>query len=73
MATNASRSVPVASCATEQEAEFLKNYLEANGVKSVIAADDYAGLPLLTSGGVHLLVLEEDATFARKVLEEAHF
>ena len=73
MTANTSRSVVVASCATEQEAEFLKNYLEANGVKSVISADDYAGLPLPTSGGVHLRVLEEEAAFARKVLEEAHF
>lgn len=73
MTTNASRSVAVASCATEQEAEFLKNYLEANGVKSVISGDDYAGLPLPTSGGVHLLALEEDAAFARRILKDAHF
>jgi hypothetical protein len=72
MSTKASRSVAVASCATQQEAEFLKNLLEANGVKSVLSADDYAGLPLLTSGGVHLLVLEEEAAFAKEVLEEAH-
>ena len=67
-----SRSVPVASCASQQEAEFLKSLLEANGVKSVIAADDYAGLPLPASDGVHLLVLEEVAAFAKQVLEEAH-
>lgn len=72
MSTKGSRSVPVASCATQQEAELLKNLLEANSVKAAISADDYAGLPLLTSGGVHLLVLEEDAAFAKEVLDEAH-
>ena len=72
MTSNASRSVVIASCGTTQEAEFLKNLLEANGVKSVISADDYAGLPLPTSGGAHLLVLEEVAEYAREVLNEAH-
>ena len=72
MTTKPSRSVAIASCGTQAEAEFLKNLLEANGVKSAISADDYAGLPLLTSGGVHLLVLEEDAAFAQDVLEDAH-
>ena len=72
MTGNTSRSVVVASCGAIQEAEFLKNLLEANGVKSVISGDDYAGLPLLTSGGVHLLVLEEEAVYAKDVLKEAH-
>ena len=72
MTTKPSRSVVIASCGTQQEARFLKNLLKASGVKSVIDADDYAGLPLLTSGGVELLVLEEDAAFAQQVLEEAH-
>ncbi len=67
-----SESAVVASVATQQEAEFLKNLLEANGVKSVISGDDYAGLPLMTSGGFHLLVLEEVAAYAKEVLEEAH-
>ena len=72
MTTKKSRSVPVASCATQQEAEVLKSLLEARGVKSVIDADDYAGLPLTTSGGVRLLVLEEEAAFAQQILDEAH-
>jgi len=71
MTTKPSRSVAIASCSTQQEAEFLKNLLEANGVKSMISADDYVGLPLLTSGGVQLLVLEDVAAFAQEVLEEA--
>jgi hypothetical protein len=73
MITNTARSVAIASCDTLLEAKFLKNLLESSGVKSVISADDYAGLPLLTSGGVQLLVVEEDVAFARTVLQEAHF
>jgi hypothetical protein len=69
MTSKESRSV---ACATQQEAEFLKNLLEASGVKSVISADDYAGLPLPASDGVHLLVLEEEVAFAKKVLDESH-
>lgn len=37
----------------------------------LVAADDYAGLPLLTSGGVQLQVREVDAERARQVIEEA--
>ena len=66
-----SRSVAIASCATQQEAEFLKNFLEASGVKSVISADDYAGLPLPASDGVHLLVLEEEAAVAKEILDNS--
>jgi hypothetical protein len=37
----------------------------------MISGDDYAGLPLMTSGGVELLVLEKDVDRARKVIDEA--
>ena len=73
MNAKTSRSTVIASCAERHEAEFLKNLLDANGVKSAISADNYAGLPLLISGGVHLRVLEEDAAYAKEVLQEAHF
>ena len=72
MNTQPSKSVVVASCQTRQEAELLKSLLEANGVHAMISADDYVGLPLMLSGGVRLLVLEEDAAVANKLLAEAH-
>lgn len=46
MTTKPSRSVVIASCSTQQEAQFLKNLLQSSGVKSVIDADDYAGSTL---------------------------
>ena len=55
-----------------------KYAIAARGLRKTYAAagnapraDDYVGLPLLTSGGVQLLVLEDVAAFAQEVLEEA--
>lgn len=67
-----SRSVGVESCASRYEAEWLKSLLAANGIKAMIATDDYAGLTLLTHGGVELMVLEEEAERAHEILTEAH-
>ena len=50
----------------------MSNLLQAKGVKSVIVADECAGLPLFTSGGVHLEVLNEYAEYAREILRDAH-
>jgi hypothetical protein len=66
-----SDSISIKSCASQEEAELLKSILESNGIKAMISGDDYAGLPLMTSGGVELRVLEEDADRARKILEDA--
>ncbi|TWU29960.1 putative signal transducing protein [Bythopirellula polymerisocia] len=66
-----SESVSIKSCATQEEAEFLKSLLETYGINALINADDYAGLPLMTSGGVQLQVLEEDVEKATKILKDA--
>ena len=63
-----SKSVSVRSCATREEAEFLKTLLESNGIRAVVMADEYPGLPLMVSGGVQLQVLEENAEQARASL-----
>lgn len=66
-----SDSIRIKSCASREEAEFLKSLLEANNIHSMVSADDYIGVPLPTSNGVDLMVLEEDVDSARQVLEEA--
>ncbi|QEG33660.1 putative signal transducing protein [Bythopirellula goksoeyrii] len=66
-----SAAVTVKSCASEEEAEFFKSMLETYGIHALINADDYAGLPLMTSGGVQLQVLEEDVEKASKILKDA--
>jgi Putative prokaryotic signal transducing protein len=66
-----SDTVSLKSCASREEAEFLKTLLESNGIRAIVLADDYVGLPLLVSGGVQLQVLEEDVQRARQILEEA--
>jgi hypothetical protein len=66
-----SESIAIKSCASQEEAELLKSLLESNGIQALIDADDYAGLPLMTSGGVQLKVLEEDVDRAQKIIEEA--
>jgi len=67
-----SKTVAIQSCASREEAELLKSMLEANGIHAMVDVDDYAGLPLPTSGGVHLRVLEEDAERAQQILQESH-
>ena len=66
-----SEAVSIKSCATQEEAEFLKSLLETYGIHALINADDYAGLPLMTSGGVRLQVLQEDVEKATKILKDA--
>ena len=66
-----SESISIKSCASIEEAEFLKSMLESNGIHAIVLADDYAGLPLLISGGVQLQVLEKDVERARKTIEES--
>ena len=66
-----SESVCIKLCATEQEAEVVKAILEANGIHTMVSADDYVGLPLTLSDGVKVFVLEEDADNARDLLANA--
>jgi hypothetical protein len=66
-----SESIAIRSCATREEAEFLKSMLAASGIRAMVDADDYAGLPLQTSGGVQLRVLQEDVEQAQRIIEES--
>jgi hypothetical protein len=66
-----SDSISIKSCASREEAEMLKSLLESNGIRAMVAADDYAGLPLMVSGGVQLQVLEEDADRAREIIAQS--
>ncbi len=61
--------IRIRSCASREEADFLRGLLEANGIHAMVSADDYIGLPLLISGGLDLLVLNEDIEPARQILE----
>ena len=64
-----SDSTCIRSCASREEADFLKELLESNGIHAMVSADDYIGVPLPISGGVNLLVLNEDAERARQFLQ----
>ncbi len=68
--TTMSDSVSIRSCATREEAELLKSLLEVNSIHAMVAADDCAGLPLQNSGGVQLIVLQQDAERARQIIEQ---
>jgi hypothetical protein len=63
-------SVSIRSCASREEAELLKSLLEANGIHAMVSADDYVGLPLQVSGGVQLIVLQQDAERARHIIQK---
>ena len=66
-----SKAIVIKSCESREDAEFLKSMLEAKGIHAMVDADDYAGLPLQTSGGVQLLVLEEDVERAQVIVDES--
>ena len=66
-----SEAIAIKSCESREEAEFLKSMLEGKGIRAMVDADDYAGLPLQTSGGVQLRVLQEDVERARRIIEES--
>ena len=54
------------------DAELAQGSLEASGIDAMVAADDAEGnQPQLWMGGVRLLVREEDAEDAGKVLGPA--
>ncbi len=68
-----SDSVSIRSCATREEAELLKSLLEVNSIHAMVAVDDCIGLTLQTSGGVQLIVLQQDAERARQIIEQDPF
>lgn len=59
----------VASFATAFEAEVAQNLLDANGIKSLVAADDAGGMLFPLTNDVKLLVMQEDVPRARQILE----
>jgi hypothetical protein len=63
-----SDSVSIRSCASREEARFLKSALEVNGINATVLADRFAGSSLQIFGGVKLIVLQEDAERAREVI-----
>ena len=57
------------------EAELVKGFLESNGIKAMVSADDVGGMNpalLWATGGVRLLVKKNDIQKAIKVLESFH-
>ncbi len=63
--------VKVATFGNRPEAEIAKGMLEANGIRTVLSADDAGGWrPELTfTMGVRLLVAEDDVEVARELLD----
>ena len=63
------RLVVVRTFLNRIDAELAQGALEASGIDAMVAADDAEGnQPQLWMGGVRLLVREEDAEDAGKVL-----
>ena len=59
---------------TRESAEIAKGALEANGIDAAIFADDCGGMRphFQLTTGVRLMVNEQDAENARKVLESSN-
>ncbi len=63
--------VCIKTCNNRIEAEMDKSFLEAEGIQAMISADDAGGLRpdlLWATGGVRLLVKQEDAERASAIL-----
>jgi hypothetical protein len=69
-----SKTLCIQTFATRHEAEFARSLLESQGIKAMVSADDGGGMRpdlALTSGGVKLYVLEENAARAEELLQKA--
>jgi hypothetical protein len=65
-------NVPVAQVPSRAEANLIAGLLSANGVRSVVSADDAGGQqPQLQIEGVRVLVAPSDEAAARHVLADA--
>ena len=63
--------VCIKTCNNRIEAELDKSFLDSQGIQSMISADDAGGLRpdlLWATGGVRLLVKQEDAERALEML-----
>ena len=65
------RFVCVMTYVDSMEAELAKNYLEGQGIQAMITADEVDGSQpeISPSGGIRLVVLEDDLERARELLE----
>lgn len=64
--------VAVSSYSSRIEAEIAKGFLESNGIKAVVSADDAGGarpFPLSYEFGVELKVGTKDLNRAKKILK----
>ncbi len=69
---NDTELVVVGDFAQKMEAEIAQGALRANGIESILQADDAGGTePSLWVGGVKLLVRAEDASRASEILKPA--
>lgn len=66
-----SETVCIKTYPNRMEADWARSFLEANGIKAMIAADDAGGMYPNFGGGAGLFVLEEHADAARTLLEDA--
>lgn len=67
-----SKLVTVGIFSSRLEAEVVKGFLEVNGIKSIIMADDAGGMrpfPIAYVQGVELKVIEEDLEKAKEIVK----
>ena len=72
MSLDDSKMVVIKTFSERTEAELSKATLDAHGIKAMIVADDCGGMHTAmtyTIGNPRLMVLEEDAESALKLLE----
>ncbi len=67
------RIIPIKAYSTRMDADLAKAVLEANGIDSIVSADDAGGMEpwLALSQHIQILVREEDAGVARDLLEDS--
>lgn len=65
--------ISLKSYATRAEAEIAKQFLESNGIRSLLSADDAGGMRhdlLMATGGAKLLCEEKDRDEALALLNQ---
>lgn len=65
--------VTVITCSTRTEAEVAKGLLRANGINSIIMADDAGGMtsfPMAYTYGAELKVAKKDVGKAKEILSK---
>lgn len=65
--------IPIKTYPNRAEADLAKSFLQEHGIKAMVSADDYGGMGphvLWGTGGVRLMVREEDNETALRLLED---